>query len=79
MLQKGRWACLMRFSRKQLTEIIQPHVLRTVVRLHSRYGGQVTEEELAQTKLTEDERRALIQTKRLIEESPGRYKVNLEV
>lgn len=69
----------MAFSRKQLTEIIQPHVLRAVVRLHSRHGEVVSEEQVLQMKLTEDERLALIQTKRLVADGEGMYKVNLVV
>lgn len=67
----------MRFSRHELTEIIQPHVLRTVVRLQAAHGQQVSEEQVLATGLTERERQALIQTKRLIPAETGTYTINL--
>lgn len=67
----------MRFSRSELIEIITPHVLRTLVRLHGAKGERLTEQELIDAGLSETQRRALIQTKRLIEAEPGHYQVNL--
>jgi hypothetical protein len=60
----------------ELTEIIQPHVLRTVLRLQSAHGERVTEAQVLATGLTEKERMALVQTKRLVEEEPGVYRIN---
>jgi hypothetical protein len=67
----------MRFSRSELIEIITPHVLRTLVRLHSARGERVSEAELTEAGLTEQQRQALVQTKRLQEQEPGVYKVTL--
>lgn len=67
----------MAFSRAELLEIITPHVLRTVVRLHGSRGGRVTEEDLIQAGLNTEQRQALVQTKRLLEAEPGTYNVNL--
>lgn len=69
----------MRFNRDQLLQIIQPHVLRAVVRLHGSVGGQVTEEDLHKARLTEEEVQALIQTKRLLPLEDGGYRIQLEV
>ncbi|ARU61875.1 hypothetical protein CBW65_13165 [Tumebacillus avium] len=69
----------MRFSRAELLEIITPHVLRTLVRLHAAKGKVVTADELSQAGLSEAEQRALIQTRRLEETEPGVYGVNLNV
>jgi hypothetical protein len=68
----------MRFSRQQLIDIITPHVLRTLIRLHQKVGATVTEEELIGAGLTEEQRLALVQTKRLVPEEDGRYRVQLE-
>ncbi|MBL0386480.1 hypothetical protein JJB07_07450 [Tumebacillus sp. ITR2] len=68
----------MRFSRSELIEIITPHVLRTLVRLHGAKGAQLTEQDLIDSGLTEEQRKALIQTKRLLESGEtGTYNVNL--
>ncbi|MGZ4123593.1 MAG: hypothetical protein ACXVOI_10345 [Tumebacillaceae bacterium] len=67
----------MRFSRNELIEIITPHVLRTLVRLHSSRGDTVTEAGLIAAGLTDEQRQALIQTKRVVEQEPGVYKVTL--
>ncbi|TCP55443.1 hypothetical protein EV586_10395 [Tumebacillus sp. BK434] len=69
----------MRFSRAELLEIITPHVLRTLVRLHGAKGKVVTAEELSQAGLSEPEQRALIQTRRLEETEAGVYQVHLNV
>jgi hypothetical protein len=69
----------MRFSRAELLEIITPHVLRTLVKLHGAKGNVLTAEELSQAGLTEQQQRALIQTRRLTEEEPGVYRVHLHV
>ncbi|MGB8955492.1 MAG: hypothetical protein WCC10_08960 [Tumebacillaceae bacterium] len=68
----------MRFSRAELLEIITPHVLRTVVRLQGQRGQVVTEQELSGAGLTEQERQALVQTKRLLPQSEaGVYHIQL--
>lgn len=69
----------MRFNRDQLLEIIQPHVLRAVVRLHGSSSGVVTDEELQKARLTEVEVQALVQTKRLLPLEDGGYRIQLEV
>jgi len=69
----------MRFNRDQLLEIIQPHVLRAVVRLHGSSGGQVSDEDLQKARLCEVEVQALVQTKRLIPLEGGGYRIQLEV
>ncbi|KEO83956.1 hypothetical protein [Tumebacillus flagellatus] len=69
----------MRFSRSELIEIITPHVLRTLIRLHGAKGAQVAEQDLIDAGLTEEQRRALVQTKRLLPtETEGVYQVNLQ-
>ncbi|MFD2171591.1 hypothetical protein [Tumebacillus lipolyticus] len=67
----------MRFSRAELLEIITPHVLRTLVRLHGTKGDAVTAEELSVAGLSEQEQQALIQTRRLRESGPGMYQIEL--
>lgn len=67
----------MRFSRSELIEIITPHVLRTLVRLHGAKGSTLTEQHLIDAGLADEQRRALVQTKRLLETEPGVYSVNL--
>lgn len=68
----------MRYSRAELLEIITPHVLRTVVRLQGQRGQVVTEEELSGAGLSERERLALVQTKRLLPQSEsGVYHIQL--
>jgi hypothetical protein len=67
----------MRFSRSELIEIITPHVLRTLVRLHGAKGSILREQDLIDAGLAEDQRRALVQTKRLLETEAGVYTVNL--
>ncbi|ASS76213.1 hypothetical protein CIG75_15535 [Tumebacillus algifaecis] len=67
----------MRFSRAELIEIITPHVLRTLVRLHGAKGDVLTQEELSQAGLSEEQQRALLQTRRLEETEPGVYRVQL--
>jgi hypothetical protein len=76
MLEKGSDRA-MRFSRSELIEIITPHVLRTLVRLHSSRGETVTEAELTEAGLSDQQRQALVQTKRLHEQEPGVYQVTL--
>ena len=67
----------MRFSRQELTEIITPHVLRTVVRLQALSKVSVTKEDLAQAGLSDREQQALVQTKRLLEQEDGTYRVQV--
>jgi hypothetical protein len=67
-----------RYSRNELLEIITPHVLRTVVRLHGSVGETVTADDLVKAGLSDEQRRALVQTKRLIEAEDGTYRINLQ-
>ncbi|PWK11259.1 hypothetical protein [Tumebacillus permanentifrigoris] len=68
----------MRFSRSELIEIITPHVLRTLVRLQASSGNTLSEQDLIDAGLAEEQRRALVQTKRLLETGEmGVYSVNL--
>lgn len=66
----------MAFSRQELTEIITPHVLRTVVRLQGAHGAFVSEAHVQETGLTEQQVTALVQTKRLLPEAGG-YRIHL--
>jgi len=68
----------MRFSRQELIDIITPHVLRTLIRLQQKIGATVTEEDLIGAGLTEQQRQALVQTKRLVAAGDGQYEVRLE-
>ena len=68
----------MRFSRDELLEIIKPHVLRAVVRLQAQRGLVVTEEDLIGAGLSERERQALVQTKRLVPDAEsGAYRIQV--
>ncbi|MCX7569776.1 hypothetical protein OS242_07345 [Tumebacillus sp. DT12] len=67
----------MRFSRQELIDIITPHVLRTLIRLHQKIGATVTEADLIAAGLSEEQRQALVQTKRLVAAEAGGYEVQL--
>jgi hypothetical protein len=67
-----------RYSRNELLEIITPHVLRTVVRLQGSVGETVTADHLVKAGLSDEQRQALVQTKRLVESEDGVYRINLQ-